>query len=126
LSNKKVLILDEEPFVQDTLRLKLASRGLGVVVCDNEDEAKEMIQKELPDMILIDILHSRVNSYRFIQELKGTPRTEAIPIIILTFKEKDPEMEFTYNVWAQAYLAKPFSPREVADRIIKVMAEAER
>jgi DNA-binding response OmpR family regulator len=126
LSNKKVLILDEEPFVQDTLRLKLASKGLAAVVSDNEEQVKNLIQKDQPDLILIDILHSKINSYRFIQELKGNPRTEAIPIVILTFKDKDPETEFTYNVWAQAYLTKPFSPREVVNHIVNIIAEAER
>lgn len=118
--NKRVLILDEEPFVQDTLRLKLASRGLKAVVADNYDEAIKLINDSRPDIILLDILHSRMNSYRFVQELKGNPSTEGIPVIILTFKDKDPEMEFTYNVWAEAYITKPFSPREVVEKMVEI------
>jgi two-component system alkaline phosphatase synthesis response regulator PhoP len=124
LINNKVLILDEEPFVRDTLRLKLASKGLKALSADDEDSAKKIIQDDQPALILIDILHGRINIYRFIQELKGDTRTEGIPIAILTFKEKDPEMEFTYNVWARAYLTKPFSPREVVEKITALLEES--
>jgi two-component system phosphate regulon response regulator PhoB len=117
--------LEEEPFVQDTLRLKLSSKGLKVITAYDEQEAKDIIREDSPDLILFDILHSRIDSYRFIQELKGDKVNQKIPVVILTFKEKDPEMEFTYNVWAHEYIAKPFSPREVADKVTGILAETE-
>jgi DNA-binding response OmpR family regulator len=125
LVNRKVLILDEEPFVQDTLRLKLASKGLKAVAASDEKEAISIIGRDTPDLILIDLLHSKIDSYRFIQKLKGDKTARNIPVVILTFKEKDPEMEFTYNVWVKDYITKPFSPREVVEKIERIVAEAE-
>lgn len=122
MSDSQVLILDEEPFIQDTLRLKLASKGLKALAAEDEESAERLIREDRPDLILIDILHGRINSYRFIQDLKGNEDTKDIPVVILTFKGKDPEMEFTYNVWAKDYIAKPFSPGEVVDRIIKAIS----
>ena len=46
-------------------------------------------------------------------------------MVILTFKEKDPQTSFTYNVWAQAYLTKPFVPEEVVNRVVELVAAAE-
>jgi len=124
---RRVLILDEEPFIQDTLKLNLAGRGLRAEFAENEAEAKSLLTSGSPPAcVILDVLHSRLSAYRFLQWLKSQPALEAIPVVILTFKEKDPEMAFTYNVWVKAYLSKPFVPQEVADLVARLVTESER
>ncbi len=121
----KVLILDEEPFIRDTLGLKFASLGICTQTAETYEQAQKSSAVEQPDAIIIDILHSGIKAYDFIQWLKKYEQLKNIPVFILTFKEEDPEMEFTYNVWAEEYFTKPFSPREVArkvDRVIRAQA----
>ena len=123
---KRVLILDPEPFIRDTLKLKLAGRGLKAVAAENEEEIRrELLGGSPPAAIILDILHSRLNSYRFLQWLRNQPALEKIPVVILTFKEKDPETSFIYNVWSQAYLTKPFIPQDVVNRVAELVAQAE-
>lgn len=124
-AGKWVLILEEEPFIQDTLKLNLAGRGLGAELAENEAEARRLLGQGLrPACIILDVLHSRLNAYRFLQWLKNEPDLEKIPVVILTFKEKDPETAFTYNVWARAYLHKPFVPQEVVNLVARLAAES--
>ena len=123
---KRVLILDEEPFIRDTLKLNLAGRGLQAEAEENETEARRALSGGSPPAcVILDILHSRVDAYRFLQWLRSQPALAAVPVVILTFKDKDPETSFTYNVWVQAYITKPFVPREVSDRVAGLVAESE-
>jgi len=123
---KRILILDEEPFIQDTLKLNLAGRGFGAVLAENEEEARGLLREPSPPAaVILDILHSRLDAYQFLQWMRAEPRLARVPVLILTFKEKDPETAFTYNVWTQAYLTKPFVPQEVMDRVAELTAQAE-
>jgi len=123
---KRVLILDEEPFVRDTLKLNLAGHGFGAEFAGNEEEARRALSgPSLPACVILDLLHSRLDAYQFLQWLRSQSRLGGVPVIILTFKEKDPETTFTYNVWTQAYLAKPFAPQEVIARVAELVAQAE-
>ena len=126
-SGKRVLILDEEPFIQDTLKLNLAGRGLLAVFAENEAEAKSLLTSQDPPAgVILDLLHSRLNAYQFLQWMNSQPALEAIPVVILTFKAKDPETAFTYNVWTRAYLCKPFVPQEVVALVAELVAESEQ
>ena len=123
---KRVLILDEEPFIRDTLKLNLAGRGFGALFAENEEEARRLLREPAPPAcVILDILHSRLDAYRFLQWMRAQARLARVPVIILTFKERDPETAFTYNVWTQAYLTKPFVPQAVMDRVAELTAKAE-
>lgn len=123
--SKRVLILDEEPFLRDLLKLNLAGRGLGAVFAENAEEARRLLREPSPPAaVILDILNSRLDAYRFLQWMRAQSRWHGIPVLILTFKEKDPETAFTYNVWTQAYLTKPFVPEEVMDRVAELVAQA--
>jgi DNA-binding response OmpR family regulator len=125
-SAKRVLILDEEPFVRDTLKLNLAGYGFGAEFAEDEEEARRaLLGPSPPACVILEILHSRLDAYRFLQWMRSQPRLARLPVIILTFKEKDPETAFTYNAWTQGYLTKPFVPQEVMARVAESVAWAE-
>ena len=123
MAKKKILVIDEEPYIRDTLKVKLTSRGYQVLLSDNGKEAMKLAVKQLPDLIIMDILLSSGDAYKFCQKLRGLSRTKDIPLFILTSKSKDPETTFSYNIWAQQYITKPFSIDKLMKYIEKVLSK---
>jgi len=121
---KKILVLDPEPFVQELLRLKLEAACGEVLFAEDEKEAKKILLEQEVDLIILEILHPRLDSYRFVQWLKNHPGLETIKVLILTFKKKDPEIFFLYNVWIAGYLEKPFLPELLSKKVKELLKGA--
>lgn len=122
----KVLIADPEPFVRDTLKIKLKSKGYDVVVVET---GKEMVVKaghETPDLIITEINFKDIDIYRACQILKGNSRTRNIPIIVLTREHETPEKKFMYSPYISKFMTKPFGPREIAKTVHEVIANPVR
>jgi len=123
MARKKILVIDEEPYIRDTLKVKLTSHGYQVLLSDNAEEALKTAVKQIPDLIVMDIMLSSEDGYKVCQKLRGTPQTKDIPLFILTAKAKDPKTAFDYNTWAQQYITKPFSLDRLMKEIEKVLSE---
>ncbi len=121
-----ILTLDPEPFVRELLRLKLeAVCGAEVLSAEDEREARKLLNEKDLDLVIIDILHPKLDSYRFIQWFKNQPGLDRVKVVILTFKKKDPEIFFLYNVWIEGYFEKPFLPDLFAKAVKEILKSPE-
>jgi len=77
------------------------------------------------ELIILDLMHPRLDAYRFVQWLKNHPELSRVKIIILTFKKKDPETFFLYNVWIEAYFEKPFLPDLLLNKVKEIIKGSE-
>jgi len=119
---REILLSDPEPFIRDTLSIKLASRGYDVLAASTGRDTLRMAARLTPALILTEIDYKDVEGFKMCQLLKGNERTGDISIVILTKLDDTPERKFLFNPYADDFLTKPFSPREVArvvDRIIR-------
>ena len=119
---RTLLISAPEPFVRDTLKIKLASKGYDVILADSGKETVRIATKVKPTLVLTEIDYNDLDGVRVCQMLKGHRATNRIPIIVLTKVEETPEKKFLFNPYVEDYITKPFSPREVArvvDRVIR-------
>lgn len=123
MARKKILVIDEEPYIQNTLKVKLTSHGYHVTISDNGKDAIKTASEQPPDLIIMDILLSSEDGYKLCQKLRGIPQTKDIPLFILTAKAKDPKITFDYNIWAQQYITKPFSLDKLMKEVDKVLSE---
>jgi CheY-like chemotaxis protein len=117
----KILVIDPEPFIRELLKIKLEPLGTRVEFAEDEDEVKRALLEHRPELIIIDILHPRLDAYKFVQGLKNNPKLEAIKVVILTFKKRDPATWFLYNVWVEAFFEKPFVPDQFARKVKEIM-----
>jgi len=117
----KILVIDPEPFIQELLKIRLEPLRARVVFADDEKEVKKALVEQTPVIIILDILHPRLDAYKFVQGLKNNPRLAAIKIIILSFKKKDPATFFLYNVWIEAYFEKPFLPDQLVKKVREIL-----
>jgi DNA-binding response OmpR family regulator len=123
--NPNILVIDPEPFIRELLKIKLEPLGAKVCCAEDEREIKKELLERRPELIIMDILHPKIDCYKFVQSLKNNPRLEAIKIIILSFKKKDPATFFLYNVWVEAFFEKPFIPEHLVKKVKEVLSSSE-
>jgi DNA-binding response OmpR family regulator len=119
---RKALIADPEPFVRDTLKIKLMSKGYQVALAENGKDMVVAASREKPDIILTEINFKDIDALRACQILKGNSRTKHIPIIILTHEPETPERRFMFNPYIVKFITKPFGLREIALAVKEVLS----
>ena len=108
--NKKILIVDDEPDLVDTIQCRLEYCKYEVITAANGKEGLEKAKTERPDLIILDLLLPMINGYKICGLLKRDTKYAKIPIILLTAKTQEKDMKLGEQVGADAYLTKPFEP----------------
>ncbi|HNX81741.1 MAG TPA: response regulator [Candidatus Omnitrophota bacterium] len=106
--SKKILVVDDEPDLVDFVRLRLTASGFEVVTAADGEEALDVVQREHPDLIILDILLPKLDGHKVCETLKKDPRFAAIPIIMLTAKDREEDILLAKKIGADAYITKPF------------------
>ena len=113
----KVLIVDDEPNILISLEFLLTKGGFKVFVARNGAEALDIIKRELPAIVVLDIMMPDVDGYEVCQFIKGTPELEHIKVVFLSAKSKEEDIAKGYSLGADLYLTKPFSTRNLMKEI---------
>jgi len=113
----KILIADDERDIRDLLTFTLRFAGHEVIPTANGEEAFHMAQKELPDLILLDVRMPRMTGYEACEQIKADKKTQHIPVIFLSAKGQESEVQTGIEAGADEYILKPFSPDQLTDRV---------
>ncbi|WP_342305975.1 response regulator [Methanolobus sp. ZRKC5] len=117
----KILIVDDEPDIPELLKLSLISEPYDFLVAHNGEEAIELTLKELPDLILLDIMMPDMDGYEVVENLKLSKAASDIPVIMISAKTAIEDKVKGMELGIDDYIAKPFDKREVKARIKMVM-----
>lgn len=117
----KILIVDDEPDIPELLKLSLISEPYDFIVAHNGEEAIELALKELPDLILLDIMMPDMDGYEVVEHLKESKSANDIPVIMISAKTAIEDKVRGMELGIDDYIAKPFDKREVKARIKMVM-----
>ncbi|PIP33629.1 response regulator [Candidatus Falkowbacteria bacterium CG_4_10_14_0_2_um_filter_48_10] len=124
MANKKILLVEDDPFLLNMYASKLELNGFTVLAADDGLKAYELARKEAPQLILLDVLLPKMNGFEVLHKLKLEPATAAVPVIILTNLGQAGEIEQGQKLGAVDYLVKAhFTPAEVMAKIQKYLAE---
>jgi DNA-binding response OmpR family regulator len=116
--NKKILIIEDDPFLSDMYATKFQLKGYKVNLSKNGEEAMEEIKKEKPAIILLDILMPKMDGYEFLGKLKRDERLKDIPVVIMTNLGQKKEVEKGLELGADDYIIKAyFTPKEVIEKV---------
>ena len=127
---KTVLVVDDDPDIRDLITMKLAQAGYATMsACDGEAGLAAALSgggagRPAPDLILIDWMMPRVTGIEVCRALRANPLTAHIPLILLTAKAQEAEIEFGYAAGVDDYIVKPFSPRALLRRVEAVLARS--
>ena len=112
-----VLIVEDEPGVQELIAINLRHAGFQVVCADNAEVARVLIDTALPDLVVLDWMLPAQSGLDFARRLRAQERTRELPIILLTARVHEEDKVQGLEAGADDYITKPFSPRELVARI---------
>ena len=116
-SSGRVLVVEDERDVAELLRYNLGKEGYDVVVAATGAEAVRQAHEARPDLVLLDIMVPQLNGWEICRRLKQDTETRAIPVIMVTGRVEEGDKVLGFEVGADDYVTKPFSPRELIARI---------
>ena len=115
---KRLAYIEDEEEMIDLVRLILGHRGYKVLGANGGQEGLELVRKELPDMILLDLMMPDLDGWDVYHQIKSDNLTRDIPVIVITAKAQDIDKILGLQVAkVQDYISKPFKPQELVDRI---------
>jgi DNA-binding response OmpR family regulator len=116
----KILIIEDDPMIQKVYHDKLAIEGYDVDVASNGEEGINMALDGKPDLVLLDLVLPKINGFVVLSELRKNPKTQRTPIIILSNRGGEDEIEKGLKLGADDYIVKVFAtPIHVIERIQK-------
>jgi len=121
-----VLVIDDDPVILELLRVNFEIEGFNVVCARDGDEGLAMAQELHPDVVISDIMMPRRDGLQLLSDLKGDPRTEDLPVILLSAKAQKSEVQHGLDMGADDYITKPFDPIQLIDRLNAVMGKPRR
>jgi len=118
MANKKILIVEDESALQGAMQEFLLAEGFDVIVASDGEVALQLIKKEMPDMILLDIVLPKKDGFEVLAEIKKDEKTNKIPVILLTNLERIDDVEKAFALGASTYLVKSnYKLEEIVEKI---------
>jgi CheY-like chemotaxis protein len=119
----KILVAEDERDIRDLIAFTLRFAGHEVVAVGNGAEAVEAAPVEMPDLILMDVRMPRMTGYEACQQIKADERVKHIPVVFLSAKGQESEVQTGFSVGAAEYLLKPFAPMELTEKIKELLVK---
>lgn len=119
----KILIAEDERDIRDLEAFTLRFAGYEVVTASNGEEAIQLAIQENPDLILSDVRMPRMTGYEACRIMKADPRLKDIPVVFLSAKGQESEIQTGLDLGAEEYILKPFAPDQLADRVKAILAK---
>jgi DNA-binding response OmpR family regulator len=117
MGKNKILVVDDEVDLVETLRFPLEMEGFDVLVSYNGEDALNKARKENPDLILLDLMLPKLDGYKVCRLLKFDERYKHIPILMLTAKTQQKDKLLGQETGADEYITKPFEIDELMKKI---------
>ena len=117
MNKKRILVVDDEADLVETLRFSLELEGYDVLVAYNGEEALNQARKEIPDLMLLDLMLPKLDGYKVCRLLKFDERYKHIPILMLTAKTQEKDKATGLQTGANEYITKPFEMDEVMKKV---------
>jgi two-component system phosphate regulon response regulator PhoB len=117
----RVLVVEDEPAIQELLRLTLARAGFEPVVVASAEQALVEIASELPAVVLLDLMLPGMSGIHLAKRLRADRRTRELPLLMVTARAEELDRVQGLELGADDYVTKPFSPKELVARIRAVL-----
>ncbi len=119
----RILVAEDERDIRELIAFTLTFAGHQIVQAANGEEAVELAQKEKPDLILMDVRMPRMTGYEACRAMKAIDIVKDIPVVFLSAKGQDEEVQTGIESGAVAYILKPFAPDELTQRVAEILQE---
>jgi DNA-binding NarL/FixJ family response regulator len=124
--NKHLLLVDDDPNLVLLVKDYLEFQGYEVTTAENGKEALEVLAKEIPDMIICDVMMPEMDGYGLIEKVRQDPRISWVPVMFLSAKGQSQDRVKGLNTGADVYMVKPFEPEELVAQVESSLKQATR
>jgi len=122
-STKRILCIEDEQAMIDLIRLILSRRGFDVRGANSGEEGLEIIRKEHPDLILLDLMMPDMDGWEVYQKMKADEAIKNIPVIVVTARAQSIDKVLGLHIAkVDDYISKPFTPQELLNSVDNVLA----
>ena len=118
----RILIADDEPNILISLEYLMKRQGYEVFVARDGQEALDLLRAHLPRLVLLDVMMPRKSGIEVCQELRGDEAIKDTLVLMLTAKGRDTDVAKGLGVGADAYMTKPFSTKELVQKVADLLA----
>jgi two-component system alkaline phosphatase synthesis response regulator PhoP len=118
----KILVAEDERDIRELIGFTLRYHGHEVISANNGAEALEMARKSVPDLFLLDVRMPRLSGYEVCEQIKNDPVLNQVPVVFLSAKGQEAEIQAGLAAGAAAYILKPFLPDELVQQLEAVLA----
>ena len=125
-TQKKLLLIDDDPNLILLVKDYLEFRGYEVVTAENGREALEVLEKQTLDMIICDVMMPEIDGYSLVSAIRSDPKTSWIPVLFLSAKGQSQDRVKGLNIGADVYMVKPFEPEELVAQVESSLKQASR
>jgi two-component system alkaline phosphatase synthesis response regulator PhoP len=121
MAKGRILVVDDEIYIVHILDFSLGMEGYEVLTALDGEQALEKARTEKPDLIVLDIMMPKLDGYETCKRLKADPEIKDVPVILLSAKGRNVDQKVGFEVGADDYITKPFSPRKLVERINAIL-----
>jgi len=116
-TTKKILVVDDDPYILMSLEFLMKKNGFDVMVARNGTEALEIVEKQVPDIVLLDIMMPDVDGYAICKHIKSSKKLKDAKVVFMSAKSKETDIQKGYDLGASLYVTKPFSTRQLLKQV---------
>ncbi|MFA6283021.1 MAG: response regulator [Desulfurivibrionaceae bacterium] len=117
MARETILVVEDDENIQQLVGYNLAKAGFHVIYADNGEQALNVIKREKPDLIVLDLMLPGLSGFEICKLVRKDPKTKNLPIVMLTAKSEENDMAAGLDLGADDYITKPFSPKILISRI---------
>lgn len=118
---KKVLVVDDEVFIRRMIEVRLRIAGITVIEAENGVDAVEKAISERPDLIIMDVMMPKMDGFQACEAIRSNTEISGTPILILTARGQQIDLEKAMALGILEYITKPFSPKELAEKVVGIL-----
>lgn len=122
----RVLIAEDEPHIVESLSFVLERAGHAVHASLDGEATLRELRAHRPDLLILDLMLPRLNGFEVLKAVKADPALQSIPVLVLTAKGQAQDRRMVEQIGADAFMTKPFSNREIVERVGEIVGRPPR
>jgi CheY-like chemotaxis protein len=119
----KILVAEDERDIRDLIAFTLRFAGYEVITANNGEEAVQLTRETIPDLVLTDVRMPKMTGYEACRLIKAEPATQHIPVVFLSAKGQEAEVQSGLDAGGEEYLLKPFAPDQLTRRVAEILSK---
>jgi DNA-binding response OmpR family regulator len=123
MGKKRILVVEDELELIKAMQIRLEQAGYEVLIASDGQQALDKIHKEKVDLIILDLMIPKIDGYKVCRLLKFDKKYKQIPIIMLSARAQESDIKLSTEVYADAYIIKPFDHKVVISKIKELLKE---